>query len=287
MAIITNQGTISYTYTGSDGTQNSTSNVANVNVLDEFSLNINKFAVPNSFIPGENITYQVEVMNTGSGTLYNVTINDNLGGSSQLAYIDSSAYSIIGSNRQPITPTTTNPLTFTLPTPLNAGETAFITYVATVDRNLSSTISTITNVVSGTANGGSTTGQVINATDSAIINATEFANVNITKSASATNVNVGDTLTYTFRMVNTGNIDATGVVLTDTLPSNFSITSITSQTGSTITTWNASDYNLDSANNTLTMPNDSTSKELVVPARVGGVDGVTTITITGTIISNP
>lgn len=287
MAIITNQGTITYTYSGASGSQNATSNVANVNVLDQYSLDVNKYAVPTTFIPGENVTYQVEINNTGSGSLYNITLSDNLSGSNQLTYLANSAYLIIGSNRQQLTPTTTNPLAFTLPNPLNSGDTAFVTYVATVDRNLSSTISSITNTVTATANGGSTSGSQVTATDSATITATQFANVNITKSANQSNVNVGDTLVYTFRLTNTGNIDATGVVLTDTLPSNFQVTSITSQTGSQTTTWEANtDYELNSGTNELTLPNSSTSKTLVVPARTGGVDGVTTVTITGTITSN-
>ncbi len=58
---------------------------------------------------------------------------------------------------------------------------------------------------------------------------TEAASLRVTKQASASAVNVGNDLVYTLRYQNIGNQVATGVVLTDILPSEVTVTGITSQ----------------------------------------------------------
>jgi uncharacterized repeat protein (TIGR01451 family) len=58
---------------------------------------------------------------------------------------------------------------------------------------------------------------------------TEAASLRLTKHASAGAVNVGDDLVYTLRYRNIGNQVATGVVLTDLLPSEVTVTGIISQ----------------------------------------------------------
>jgi uncharacterized repeat protein (TIGR01451 family) len=58
---------------------------------------------------------------------------------------------------------------------------------------------------------------------------TEAASLRLTKRASASGVNVGNDLVYTLRYQNIGNQVATGVVLTDILPSQVTLTGILSQ----------------------------------------------------------
>jgi uncharacterized repeat protein (TIGR01451 family) len=58
---------------------------------------------------------------------------------------------------------------------------------------------------------------------------TEAASLRVTKQASAGAVNVGNDLVYTLRYQNIGNQVATGVMLTDTLPSEVTVKGITSQ----------------------------------------------------------
>ena len=281
MAIISNQGNVSYSFNGAQERENAQSNVANINLADEFNLVLDKFAVNDTYLPGENISYQVAITNTGTGILYNVTLADDLGTNNYLTFVQGSAHLITDSERISITPDSTDPLTFILPNPLAGGQTVYLTYMASVVDTIDPSINSITNTIYGTANGGSTTGSEVTATSSATITAKEYASVMVTKSASETDVNVGETFSYTFTLTNSGNVDANSVSLTDALPENFEITSITSETGGTITTWTSSDYSLDTSTNTLSMPSETTTQELIVPASSGGTEGETIITITG------
>ena len=281
MAIISNQGNVSYSFNGGAERESAQSNVANINLADEFNIVLDKFAVNDTYLPGENISYQVAITNSGTGVLYNVTLSDDLGTNNYLTFVQDSAHLITDSERISITPDTTDPLVFILPSPLASGETVYLTYVATVSDTIDPSINSITNTIYGTANGGSTTGIEVTANSSATITAKEYASVMVTKSASETDVNVGDTFSYIFTLTNSGNVNASSVSLTDALPENFEITSITSETGGVQTTWTSSDYSLDTSTNTLSMPSETTTQELIVPASSGGIEGETTITITG------
>lgn len=283
MAILSNQGTITFNNGTASGT--ALSNVTEVNVLDQFSLNLNKVSLTPTFVPGENITYQVIIKNIGTSDLYNITLSDNLSGAGHLTYLTNSAVLILPNSREIIAPTATSPLTFTLPAPLLSGATAYLTYVAMVSTDIASTVTSITNTVTATANGGSTTGTQISATTAATITANPNARVTITKSTSDSEVSVGETFSYTFTLTNSGNTAATGVVLTDVLPANFIVSSITSSTGGVSQTWTNSDYTIEPSINKLTLPNTSTIKNINVPAADDSGDGVTTITITGSITS--
>ena len=64
MAILSNQGTITFNNGTASGT--ALSNVTEVNVLDQFSLNLNKVSLTSTFVPGENITYQLIIKNIGT-----------------------------------------------------------------------------------------------------------------------------------------------------------------------------------------------------------------------------
>jgi len=281
MAIISNQGSVSYSYNGTAGRETSQSNVANINLADEFNLVLDKFAVNDVFLPGENISYQVAISNTGTGVLYNIKLSDDLGTNGFLTFIPDSAHLISGDERVDLTPTQTNPLEFDLPSPLASGETIYLTYVAYVSDSIDPSITSITNTISGTANGGSMSGPEVSASSCATISAKEYASVMVTKSASENIVNVGEPFSYTFTLTNTGNTEATDVGLTDALPENFEITAITSTTNDIVTTWTASDYSLDTQTNTLSLPSETTTQTLMVPAATDIASGQTTITITG------
>jgi uncharacterized repeat protein (TIGR01451 family) len=64
----------------------------------------------------------------------------------------------------------------------------------------------------------------------------------VTKQGSPTAADVGRTLVYTIRYQNTGNLPATGVILTDTLPSDLTVVStypLAARSGQKLT-WNLS-----------------------------------------------
>ena len=284
---INNTASAVYNYGSTRVIQDSaSSNVATTNLITEFAISGYKQSLNSDFRAGENLTYFIHVSNDGTEPLYNVSISDNLGGAgTPLTYVIGSASLNINGTNTPITPITVNPLTFTLPTPLAAGGLATITYIAKVNSALASTITSITNTATIQANEGSSTGDLITVTPSPTItlNLADFADVSILKSVSADSIVIGETFSYTITLSNQGNLDATGVVITDILPTNFVISSITSVTNGVQTTYSASDYTVDASTNTLTLPNTSSALSITVPAATSLGNGTTVITITGSI----
>ena len=108
----------------------------------------------------------------------------------------------------------------------------------------------------------------------------DFAQIDIIKSVDKATVSSGDTLTYTFTIENSGNIPATNVVITDSLPEGFAITSIVSESEGVTTVYDATDYTV-SADNTLTLPVGT--KTITVPARDESGNGIVTVTVTGVV----
>lgn len=261
------------------------SNTATTNLIEEFSVSGTKITNNSTFRNGENITYQISVSNDGTSSLYNVTVTDNLGGDTNpLTYVDGSGTFNINGITSFIIPTSVRPLTFVLPSPLSSGETATIVFVARVSSGLASDVTSIENTATITAREGSETGDEISVTPSptTTIERGDFAEVSLVKDVSSSQVTSGETFSYKITLTNSGNLDATGVVITDTLPDNFTIETITSETNGVTTTFSASDYSVDSSSNTLTLPSGS-SLSITVPASSDGTSGQTVVTITGSI----
>lgn len=284
MAItINNSANISYKY-GSI-TDTAASNTAVTNLEETFSLIASKTSNNSTCRPGENITFNVRVENTGTDPLYAVSIQDNLGGNTTrlLTYIANSARMLRNGVFTSVTPTSEAPLTLTIPDPLEAGEVVVFSYVAKVINDIDSTITEITNeaAVVGHETSASGTTITVTPTPSLTIPKANYADVRITKSVDKENISVGDTLTYTFRLENSGNITATNVVVRDNLPENFVIQTVTSETNGVQTTFDTTDYSL-SADNLLILPT-STTKTISVPAATSLGNGITTVTIVGSI----
>lgn len=281
---INNIASATYAY-GRSETASAVSNTATTNLIEEFSISGAKLSNNSTFRNGENITYQISVSNDGSSSLYNVTLADDLGGSTNpLTFLDGSGTLNINGISSFITPTTTRPLTFVLPSPLAAGETATVTYVARVSAVLAESVETIVNTATITANEGSASGSSITVTPSPsnTVSRGEFANLTMSKNVSSTQITTGETFSYTITLNNSGSLDATGVVITDILPENFTISSVTALTNGVTTTFSASDYTIESSTNTLTLPTGS-SLSITVPGASGGANGTTVVTITGSI----
>ena len=262
------------------------SNTAVTNLITDYSISGYKQSLNTDYRAGENITYLIHISNDGTEPLYNVTISDDLGGAgTPLTYITGSASLNLNGTNTTITPTTVNPLSFVLPSPLTAGDLATITYVAKVNSALAETTTTITNTATIQANEGSSSGPIISVTPSpsVTLSLADFADISILKSVSTNSIVVGETFSYIITLSNSGNLDATGVVITDILPDNFVISSITSVTNGVQTQYTASDYTVDSNTNTLTLPSTSSSLSITVPAASATTNGTTTVTITGSI----
>jgi uncharacterized repeat protein (TIGR01451 family) len=84
---------------------------------------------------------------------------------------------------------------------------------------------------------------------------------------------------YIITLTNIGNVDATNVVVTDTLPADFTILSIRKENNGNSYVYDSSEFDLSVAN-LLTLPN-ATGTIIEVPAIAPGVDNTTRIVIRG------
>lgn len=282
--ILPNRAQISYTDNGMQETV--ISNQVNTNLIDQFTMTVTKTVVTPTVIPGSTAAFAVRIDNTGSGALYNPTVTDNLGtpaegGASPFVYISDTARYYLNGN--PITGTAApddNSVTFNANTVLQPGDNLIILYSAVLNPDQTEIV---TSSVNASANGGSASGPAVTADADAQITPQPYANVTILKAANQENVVSGDSLTYTFTLINTGTGVADDVVLTDALPSEFEVTSISYTDGSGTNNASADDYNVDTGTNTLTFPKTESSITLNIPAASDVGPGTVTIEVTGTI----
>lgn len=214
MASFTNFATLSY----NGGTTNS--NTVTGELLE--TLTAAKTAVTPAYTAGENVTYAVSLVNTGTAPLTGVTVTDDLGryavGANTvypLAYVDGSVkYYVNGVLQAAPTVTAGPPLTVTgLSIP--AGGNAVLLYETRVT-NVAPLASgdSITNTA--TVTGGGLTAPI---TAQATVETANAADLGITKSLSPTTVTENGQITYTFVISNSGNTEAAAadnVVVTDT-----------------------------------------------------------------------
>ena len=269
------------TYNSGEDTEAATSNVVSTNLLESAGVSAEKFTANSTWRPGENLTYFVTVTNTGTEPIENVTVTDDLGGETDtpMFYVQGSARVIAGIEVTEVTPTDTNPLVIPVADTLLPGESVIVLYVARVNATIEDDVNSITNTATaqgeGTACGGG------DATDesSVTLPREDFAQVNLLKAVDKAVISCGDTLTYTFSIENSGNIPATNVVITDTLPEGFVITSVQSVTNGVTTVYDEGDYTV-SADNTLILPTGA-GVTITVPARTDAGNGLTTVIVTG------
>mgnify|MGYP001043809420 CR=1 FL=1 len=208
MATFTNQATLSF----SGGTVNS--NIATGNIIETLSLT--KTPVLATYEPNDNVTYVINLINSGGAALTNLTLSDNLGlyqttaGTNvyPLTYTAGSIkYYINGVLQTAPTVTAGPPLTITGIT-IPANSNAAIVYSADVNEFAPlAAASAISNEVTVTGAGITTP-----VTADASVTAASAPTLNIIKTVDPVNVTQNSRVTYTFRIQNTGN---TPVIATD------------------------------------------------------------------------
>ena len=289
MALITNNGTINYTLNGV--TTDLSSNTVSTDLNVTYSAETRKTASPQTFSPGERIRYQVQVSNTGTGTFYNPRVTDNFGAAGAdkpLTYAADTATAFLYEAGGTVTPVDVTVSTsaagaeFRLAGTIPDDSYVILTYHADVSNTLTAAVTAITNTATFTANSGGTAGAVYNATASETITR---ETVTILKAASSATVSAGEPLTYTFTLTNIGTTETAVNSLTDRLPANFAVNTVSARMGTSVVTYaRDTDYTV-SADNLLVLDPATSSTQLVIPAASGGTAGITTVTITGTIVA--
>ena len=156
------------------------SNAVVTRILSLYDLTATKEALLDSYTPGQTITYITRVENTGSASLYNLTIVDDLANGT-LQYIDTSIEGYLnGSPIEVDVQKTANTVTFKIDNVLNPNDNVLIIFETTTP---TTNPEQITNTQTITANGGSTTGPIVTAkpNPSATVTLANYVTLDITK----------------------------------------------------------------------------------------------------------
>lgn len=287
MATIENFATVSYTSGGISETK--VSNLAEIGL--ESAISFTKSTLGETYGEDDVITYILSMTNTSASTITSISITDDLGtfilGTLELSPLTYTAPALLLIDGQDVSAqltadtSTAGSLVFSFPA-LPAGATANIVYRAAVNEYAPLDVNaSVTNTATLTSDSDCADG-----TATATITAVSAANVSVFKQMSPNPVICGDTVTYTIRIYNYGNIAAENVVLTDTFnpaPENITV----SRDGVLLI---GTDYTY--VNGTLTVPSTAQSP-VTVPAAtfvrdvttgiVNVTPGMIEYTITGTI----
>ena len=283
MATFTNQATLSY----NNITRNS--NIATGEILETVSAT--KTAVDTNYSNGQNITYVVNIVNSGATDLNGLTVTDNLGAyqtqtatAYPLTYVENTATYFVNGVEQARPAATAGPPLAITGINIPAGANATIVYEANVNgfAPLASG-STIQNTVSVTGAG---LAAPVTAVETLPVNI--GPDLQIVKSISPAVVTENGRVTYTFTIQNYGNNDATtadNAIITDNFNPVLSDLAVTFNGN----TWaENTNYTYTPAGAFATLPN-----QITVPAatytqdpttgQVTVVPGTSTLTVTGTI----
>ena len=212
---LNNQANITYSYAES-GTGSANSNVTTTTLLTSTAWRQPKSSLTSTFRPGQNLTYLFRLENNGTGPLYTVTVNDDLGaadGTDPLLYVNGSARAIIDNALLYHRADSRSQLTYLCAScAMQPQSVAYIIYMATASDTLGAGVESITNTATVTAAEGSATGPALTVTPdpTTTVTAEAYADVSLYKEASQSTISSGETLVYTFTLTNTGNETAEG-----------------------------------------------------------------------------
>lgn len=283
MEQITNQAQVTFSYSGSDTTKTNRSNIVSHSMKDKYSIVVEKTSTNNCFRAGDTLTYFIKVTNTGCGCLSNIRIEDTIDNTDFVTFVENSAKLFMNGSMTDITPTSDSPLVFELNGKLERDEELVLQYVVMVSSNISIEVNEITNCVKVSADpcgcGCNRNSDSVEAETELTLSKCEEAEVLITKAVSNDNICCGEELDYFITLTNTGTVDATNVVVTDTLPADFVVMEIHKENNGNHYKYDSSEYDIDDSN-LLTLPNES-GTIIEVPSLAPGVDNTTRIRIHG------
>lgn len=219
MAVITNSAILTF-----NGERTASSNTVDTEVLESQSVAIAKEALLESYAPGEPVGYIFTVTNTGTGTLTDITVSDNLGSDTAekaLDYFDDSIVARQGATvLTPDVTRTADSLVISNLGSLAAGQSLTIALSLLPS---AAQLNEVTNTATVTATTPLAT--TVTATDTATITPAQQELVTLLKTAPSSVVS-GGVLPYTLIAQNEGTVDAKDVVFTDTLPTGYTVTGI-------------------------------------------------------------
>jgi uncharacterized repeat protein (TIGR01451 family) len=210
------------TVTGNEFDSNTINNTTTLTTIvsRQVSLSLTKSDFPDPVAAGASLTYTLTISNAGPSSANGVVVTDTLPANVTVA----SAPGCSG----------TNPLICSVGT-VASGGTAVVTIRVTPASSLAAgTILTNTATVSGTESDSNPANNTA-AITTTVIRRTDLS---ITKSDTPDPVIAGNNVTYNVIVTNNGPSNATGVVVTDTLPAGVTLVSAPGCTGTTILTCN-------------------------------------------------
>ena len=283
MATFFNQATLSY----SGGTVNS--NITTGEIIEVLSAS--KTAVVDVYSTGSEVTYVINIVNSGALPFTGLTLTDDLGAYTfgtaaiqPLDYIEGSINYFINGVLQADPAVVAGPPLAVSGITVPANGVTTLVYAARANEFASPlTTGSITNTA--TVSGGGITDITVTET----INAATAPNLGITKSVNPTTVTENGQITYTFVIQNYGNTEATAtdnVIITDTFDPVLSGITVTYNG----TTWSEpADYTYDETTGVFaTVPGGitvpaATFTQNPVTGAFTVEPGVATVTVTGTI----
>ncbi len=215
--IITDTATVSAATTDPNPSNNVATATTVVATAGQADLALTKTGTPNPVLAGNNLTYTITVTNNGPATAANVTMQDTLPSNTSFVSITTppgwTCPAPSGGFQNCTNPSVVSgaTATFTMVLKVTAG-----TAPGTAITNSATVSSSSTTDPTNANNSASTTSNVASPTQ---------ADVAIIKTASPEPVDQGTNLTYTLQVTNNGPAVATGITVTDPLPSQVTFTS--------------------------------------------------------------
>ncbi len=187
--------------------------------LTPAQLTTTKTATPNPFVVGQAARYDITVRNTGPGvTTAPVVIADTLAAGITLASASGTSWNCVG----------TTALTCTFTGTLAAGASTTLT----LNVNVTAAATAANNTATTSGGGDPTCPAAAHCVGTVVVPVTASADIVVDKTVDNSTPNVGETITFTVGATNTGPSDATGVRITDALPSGLAFASATPSQGS-------------------------------------------------------